>query len=212
MPIATKTERQPYRHAIVGQSNKLPDETQKVSPPCKPFPFFKLVKQWSTTPRTTSTQPSLPMYLNLEDNHTDLSPACYIPESLGRLILREEINALSTSGDDKSKAMLQYWCEEDGLEGLVKPLKLDRRCWVVPPEVVAQHVECLAEHVECLKGMLEDLEYMLLSLAIIPCRQVGSFTYANPYFFAEYTMRMVHIRGMSRGGSCGEFLSIVLSS
>jgi hypothetical protein len=144
---------QPCFDAQPGQSSKVAEE---LPPLHEPLPLLSLVKRWMSMFPAPSAQPSLPLYLRLDEYHAGLPPTCYIPETLGRAVLREKIDALFNACEaNESPELLEYWCEQEEGKGLTRPLKLDIGCWVFPQEVVARHVECMEGHMECLKGMLE---------------------------------------------------------
>jgi hypothetical protein len=140
----------------LGQSSEISQNEQTSLPHCEPLRLLELANEWVESPQLLSTQTPLPLYLKLNDYRTGLPPLCYIPEGLGRAILREQIDALfNAAGGKKPAGTLEYWCEEDEGKGLVAPLKLDRGFWIVPGEIMALHPTCIAGHLACLQKVFE---------------------------------------------------------
>lgn len=98
---------------------------------------------------------ALPFYLCLEDYQNGLQAAAWIPESVGRLLLRSDIVGLQDA-DEHGDQILEYWCEETLNETLRNPLSLNQGCWVIPAARMAECSDCITLHMKRFVRLCEE--------------------------------------------------------
>lgn len=126
-------------------------------------------------PHAACVSEPLPLYLCLEDFHQGMKPVAWIPETVGRALLRSEILCWSEE-NPKEGQILEYWCESTDGHTLVKPLALHDGCWVIPVERMAECSDCVSKHMQRFAKLCEEA----LSLSHpADCRSFAPFRY-NP--------------------------------
>lgn len=101
-----------------------------------------------------ATKP-LPLHLCLEDFHEGIKPIAWIPETVGRALLRSEISGWSNE-NPKDGQILEYWCESTNNQTVMKPLALHEGGWVIPAERMAECSDCVTEHMKRFVKLCEE--------------------------------------------------------